>query len=224
MTIFNKSTVLMLISIGIHANVLAQTATNVPTNTPSSSPQPEICQPIVKVCEAAGFMKNAKPDKNLMLNCMQPLLEGKQVANVNAPPEQLDTCKKEISSSPCVKILNQCYSGGFTGGPKKLPMFDCLLPLINGTPVNNVTPEADDVSACKVVMQKQISNDPCLRVMIACKNAGYSPDQVNGEAFARNCFSPIVEGKQVQNVIVDDATAKACKAMSSSSTQAPALQ
>jgi hypothetical protein len=169
------------------------------------------CASLIKSCQTAGYTENGTAGKEVWANCIGPALSNQSVPNFKPDPSQVASCTKELKSLPCAKIAEACRTGGYIGGPKKLPMFDCMLPLVQGRSVPGVRFNPADLSTCKTTMEMQIKNQPCLRVMIACKGAGYSPDEVNGQAFVRNCYIPLLNGERVVGVSIDDATAQACK-------------
>lgn len=55
------------------------------------------------------------------------------------------------------------------------------------------------------------ANDPCHVIAKACKDAGFSRKGHAGKLFWVDCMKPIVTGKAVKGVTVDDATVKACR-------------
>lgn len=208
-----KKLTLMFVFSLVNISAFAQTVPNL-----TSSPQ--FCSGLVDPCKAAGFVKDGAVGKNFMINCVIPLLSGQAVVNVTATPMQIQSCKDDVNHLPCAHIINQCQQAGYTGGPGKLVMFDCLLPLVKGKAVAGMTPAPDELKTCQDTMNQQLQAQPCLRVMMACKEAGYSPDQVNGAAFVRNCYGPLLDGSQVKGISIDAATTKACAAQSPSGTHA----
>ena len=52
------------------------------------------CMKIEQACEAAGFAKGkAKEGKGLVVNCMNPILEGKSVPGVTIDETTIQACK-----------------------------------------------------------------------------------------------------------------------------------
>lgn len=183
-----------------------------PASTPASASAPAapaVCSGVVKSCETAGFVQNGPTGKDVWMNCVAPVLMGKAVVKVD--DQQVAACKADINNLPCSKLLSICKNAGYTGGPQKLAFFDCMVPLTQGVVLSGVTAPPDVLSACKAQVDSQIKQQPCLRVMLACKAGGYSPDNVNGQAFARNCYMPVLNGQTVFGVVVDPETAAACK-------------
>lgn len=203
------SIVLLFSFFGMSIQALAQTG----------STTSQTCSDLMNICQTAGYIQNGLTGKNILVNCITPLINGQEVVNVHATPAQIETCKTELNNLPCAKIFTQCRAAGFTGGPGKLAMFDCIIPLVKGLSIAGVNPDPDDFKVCKEATNKEIQSQPCLRVMLACKQAGFSPDQVNGTAFARNCYGPILDGQQVPGVYIDDATVQACAKQSPSGTR-----
>jgi len=171
-----------------------------------------VCPDLLKLCHSAGYVENNTSGKDAWVNCVAPLISGGTLDNVKASPTMIASCKAGIEQLPCTKVLAACQTAGYMGGLGKLPMFDCAFPLVQGTSLPEVKVNPDDLKACKTIVDKQIKDQPCLRVMLACKAAGYSPDNTNGEIFVRNCYLPVLNGKHVENVTVDAPTAAACKA------------
>jgi hypothetical protein len=53
---------------------------------------------------------------------------------------------------------------------------------------------------------------PCATIAHACVAAGFSERKTADKQFWQNCMRPILLGQTVQNVTVDSATVKACRA------------
>lgn len=201
----------LILFLGINLPVLAQTIAPSPSNTSTDKPQLQICKALAKTCEAANFTVSGSAGKNLLLDCIKPIMSGENPPKLKINQEDIQQCKNDINSQPCAKIISQCNAAGYQGDPNKLLMFDCVFPLMKGKIIAGVNPSPEDYTACKDVIDKEIQNQPCLSVMIACKAAGYSPDAKNGQVFARNCYNPILEGQIVIGVTIDPAIAQACK-------------
>lgn len=52
------------------------------------------CTPIVKACEAGGF-EGTSEYKKFWKDCMEPILLGEKVKNVNVSDEQAKTCREK---------------------------------------------------------------------------------------------------------------------------------
>lgn len=174
------------------------------------------CPDLLKLCQSAGYVENNTTGKDAWMNCIAPIISGGTLENVKPSPTMVSSCKAAIEQLPCTKVLAACQTAGYVGGPGKLPMFDCAFPLVQGASMPEVKVDPDALKTCKEIVDKQIKNQPCLRVMLACKAGGYSPDKTNGEIFVRNCYLPVLNGKHVEGVAVDAATASACKAQTAS--------
>lgn len=207
----------LVMSIPAFAQTLPASATSAATG---SIP----CSSLMDLCKTAGYTPTSA-DKNVFTHCIAPLVSGQTIANINATPMQIQTCRTDLAGMPCSNIITQCRAAGFTGGAGKLTLFDCVFPIARGKKtIAGITATPDEVKICQDTITKQFQTTPCLKVMIACTDAGYSPDSVNGEAFARNCYGPTLDGQKVPGVSIDDASVKACAKQSPSGTRpAPSM-
>lgn len=197
----NPILALLILASGV---AIAQT----PAATPATNAKP-LCGDVMNLCKAAGFSENGPTGKDIWMNCVGPVISGQ--TPVKATAQQIAACKADINNQPCSKVMNACKTAGFNGDPKKLVLFNCIIPLTQGTAVPGVNLPPDVLSACKTQVDKQIAEQPCLRIMIACTGAGYSPDTTNGTNFVQQCYLPTMNGQTVTGVAIDSATAAACK-------------
>lgn len=51
------------------------------------------CAVIAKACAAAGFVKRQSETKGIWHNCMEPIILGQSVANVQVDPAVVKTCR-----------------------------------------------------------------------------------------------------------------------------------
>ena len=186
-------------------------ATNTSVTATTTAKTAEPCSDMVNMCRGAGFVDNGPAGKGIWNYCMPTLMSGKTVGALTATPQQIEACRTDMSNQPCVKLLNQCSLVGFTGGYLKLPFFDCLVPYVQGKYIAGLNPTPAEFNACKTYIETQIRDQPCFRVMLACKAGGYSPDAMNGELFARNCFNVLLAGQTVKGVTLDPNDGIACR-------------
>lgn len=63
------------------------------------------------------------------------------------------------------------------------------------------------------VMTAWAADKPCKPIAEACMKAGYTQGgHSTGKGLMQDCLKPIIDGKTVANVTVDDAVLKACQA------------
>lgn len=56
------------------------------------------------------------------------------------------------------------------------------------------------------------SNDkPCMAIVKACLDAGYTRDGSEGKEFWKDCMEPLIMGKKVTGITVDAKDVKACR-------------
>jgi hypothetical protein len=64
---------------------------------------------------------------------------------------------------------------------------------------NSITPE-------------ETGDNACLKIRDACREAGFGKGSAKGSAY-KKCFMPLLRGKTVEGVTVDESQIAACKAL-----------
>jgi hypothetical protein len=89
-----------------------QTAPNGPGAGMTGGQGGHPCKAIEEACKSAGFMKGGEASgKGLMMNCMKPVMEGKQVAGVSVDSTTVQACQAKKAS-----MMSQHHGQGGQGG------------------------------------------------------------------------------------------------------------
>lgn len=74
------------------------------------------------------------------------------------------------------------------------------------------------LAACLIVQpvfaDEDMSSDskPCVTIVKACLDAGFTHQKIDGKQFWNDCMRPLVLGKQVAGITIDANEVKACRA------------
>ncbi|MEK6629009.1 MAG: hypothetical protein AABY53_10315, partial [Bdellovibrionota bacterium] len=56
------------------------------------------------------------------------------------------------------------------------------------------------------------SDGPCMKIMVACKNAGYNKSLlIEKKSLSKDCMQLILNGQKVEDVNIDPKDVEACK-------------
>jgi len=62
-------------------------------------------------------------------------------------------------------------------------------------------------------MSSMTNNNPCVTIVKACLDGGYTRDDSSQKEFWQGCMKPLLLGKTVDSVTVDPAVIKSCRTM-----------
>lgn len=69
---------------------------------------------------------------------------------------------------------------------------------------------------CLAQDSTEVVDGPCMKIMDACKNAGYNkPSSKDKKSLSKDCIQPLLAGKKVEGVNVEAADVAACQAKKS---------
>lgn len=57
----------------------------------------------------------------------------------------------------------------------------------------------------------EVVDGPCMKIMEACKSAGYNKASNKKKSLSKDCIQPILSGKAVEGVSVEAADVEACQ-------------
>lgn len=115
---------------------------------------------------------------------------------------------------PCETVVKSCVAGGYPVGAAKEgkgAYHNCMHELIQGKKTIadlNLTLDQATVDACKA------KPHPCLKIESACETAGFvAGGAKDKKGLVKDCMRPLMEGRSVAAVTVDNNDIQACKAM-----------
>ena len=122
------------------------------------------------------------------------------------------------SADPCGPLERACIAAGHVEANDL--RVSCMMRVVGGTPVPNVTVDADVLSACARAQGWQAlaakggaQPTACTPLVDACKGAGYFfGGAMEHKGLLDDCFHPLLNGGVIANVHVSDADLKACRA------------
>jgi hypothetical protein len=59
---------------------------------------------------------------------------------------------------------------------------------------------------------EQHQDGPCMKLMEACKSAGFSKSLKEKKSLSKSCLQPLLKGEKVEGVTVNSSDIEACKA------------
>ncbi|MEQ1724220.1 MAG: hypothetical protein ABL930_13700 [Pseudobdellovibrio sp.] len=59
---------------------------------------------------------------------------------------------------------------------------------------------------------EQHQDGPCMKLMEACKSAGFSKSLNEKKSLSKSCLQPLLKGEKVEGVTVNSSDIEACKA------------